>query len=456
MKPEREHERWQLPAAIATASATIVLVLMVHALALVFPDPPPTGVRTLAIVLLCASFGFAGDAGFRFDSMLRARHRGLSWLARTVFLAGLAALTLGGAGPTKPIFAPGSIVPPANLIFLVFAFPAAVAVLLAILLELADAFTRGARRLRTRLVWLALFSAAAALGFYFFFTFIIRGGPGNPTALAWILQLTLTGWVLTGIAQVLAQPMASRLEQLSSAVHEVSRGNLDVKIPDEGRDELAGLAHALKLMVADLRRYVTPAVLFALRRHQESQVSSERREVTVLFYDVRGFTALSEQMAPEEVILMLDHLFERMIEIVEARDGYINRFTGDGMMVVFGAPRDRPDHARVAVDCAIAMQTKMRELNAAAVFGADRRLEIGVGVNTGTVVAGAVGNADREEYTMIGDCVNVASRLCSSAGGGEILIGAATAAASGRTAEALPPLTVKGKSAPLEVFRVAA
>jgi class 3 adenylate cyclase len=433
-----------------------VLVGIFQGLALLFPGQAPDVVRLSAIVVLCAAFGLAGDAAFRFDTILHRARPGWAWFVRVSLLAMLSLLSFAGLGMGRSLFAPGSIEPPPTLILLVFAYPAAVSVIIAISLEAATRATRHARRLRTRLVWLALFSAMASLALYAFFTTIIHSGGETRSVLVWALQLGLTAWVLTGIAQVLAQPMANTLEQLSAAVREVSRGNLDVKVPDAGRDELAGLAHALKLMVADLRRYVTPAVLFALRRQQEKQVSSERREVTVLFYDVRGFTALSEQMAPEDVIVMLDFLFERMIEIVGARDGYINRFTGDGMMVVFGAPMDRADHALVAVDCAIAMQSKMRELNQAEAFGAGRRLEIGVGLNTGTVVAGAVGNADREEYTMIGDCVNVASRLCNSAGGGEILIGSATAVASGRSAEALPPLTVKGKSTPLEVFRVAA
>jgi class 3 adenylate cyclase len=437
--------------ALHSVSATLILVGSIHAMAWLMPMPPPPESFAIVVVFLCLAAALAGRAAFAIDEIVKVRRPRLRWAVRLVPMLVFAAYNLFG---TNAVISRNSFPIPASLLAIVLLYGASLSAILASLLEWIEMAVARVRSLRTRLVLLGLIAAGATIVLYVVFTQIIRSDSGRMLALVWSLQLGLTGFVIWGVARVLARPMASTLEELSHAVHEVSRGNLDVRVPEQGKDELAELARALKQMIADLRRYVTPSVLFALRRQREQQISSERREVTVLFCDVRGFTALSETMPAEDVLRMLDFLFEQMIEIVEARDGYINRFTGDGMMIVFGAPMERANHAQAAIDCAIAMQARMRELNDAGRFGPGR-VDIGVGVNTGPVVAGAVGNESREEYTVIGDCVNVASRLCSSAAGGEILIGGATAAVSSTTAEPMPPMSVKGKSAPLDVFRVA-
>ena len=146
-----------------------------------------------------------------------------------------------------------------------------------------------------------------------------------------------------------------------------------------------------------------------------------------------------------------------MAEVVFDHGGLVSEFAGDSIMGVFGAPDPMPDHAERAVRCAIAMQARQRELNAAAELEAGRSLQIGVGVNTGRVVAGPVGPPGRLEYTVVGDAVNVAQRLQSNAAGGEILVSAATLAATpGVLAEPVGELTVKGRRAPVDAHRVTA
>ena len=144
-----------------------------------------------------------------------------------------------------------------------------------------------------------------------------------------------------------------------------------------------------------------------------------------------------------------------MAEVVVAHGGTIDKFQGDAVMAIFGAPEPMPDHAARALGCARSMQRRQTELNATG-WGADvPELGVGIGVNTGQVIAGTVGGGGRLEYTVVGDAVNVAQRLQSEADAGEIVAAAATvAAAPGIPCELIGPRLVKGREEPVEVFRV--
>jgi class 3 adenylate cyclase/DNA-binding NarL/FixJ family response regulator len=181
----------------------------------------------------------------------------------------------------------------------------------------------------------------------------------------------------------------------------------------------------------------------------------EEVEATVLFSDIRGFSTLAEDMPAREVAELATRHLSAMAEVVVDNGGMIDKFAGDSVMAVFGAPDPMPDHARRAVTCAIAMQAKQAWLNEEAGSDGRQELEMGIGVNTGTVVAGAVGGGGRLEYTVVGDAVNVASRLQSQAAGGEILVSAATlAAAPDFECEPMGAIQVKGRNAPVEAFRI--
>jgi adenylate cyclase len=184
-------------------------------------------------------------------------------------------------------------------------------------------------------------------------------------------------------------------------------------------------------------------------------VAPEEIEATILFSDIRGFSTLAEQLPAREVADILARHLAAMAEVVLDHGGTIDKFSGDGVMAVFGAPDPTPDHPERALLCALAMQARQRQLNQEAGAEGLPPLGMGVGVNTGTVVAGTVGGGGRLEYTVVGDPVNLAQRLQSEAEAGEILATAATrAAAPGIRAQSIGPRQVKGRREPVEAFRI--
>jgi adenylate cyclase len=210
---------------------------------------------------------------------------------------------------------------------------------------------------------------------------------------------------------------------------------------------------AKQAAAATLSSYIPQRVA---ERLAAGEVGQEELDVTVLFSDIRGFSTIAERLSAREIAEIVGRHLSAMAEIVVEFGGMIDKFQGDAVMAVFGAPDPLPDHARRALDCAIAMQRRQGELNAQG-WGSETvpTLDIGVGLNTGQVVAGAVGGGGRLEYTVIGDAVNVASRLQSEAGGGEIVASASTIAATdGVPCEPMGARTVKGREEPVEVFRV--
>lgn len=169
-------------------------------------------------------------------------------------------------------------------------------------------------------------------------------------------------------------------------------------------------------------RFVSPEVVETMKEKPISELlRMERSELTVLFADLRGFTAMSNKLTPEEVQETLNSFLEVMVASVEKARGMLDKFLGDGFMALFGAPFKQDDHARNALNAAIAIQRAHR------VWIADRAAKglpwrpLGIGLATGETVVGAYGTHNRMEYTALGHTVNLASRLCGSAGAGEIL-----------------------------------
>jgi adenylate cyclase len=180
-------------------------------------------------------------------------------------------------------------------------------------------------------------------------------------------------------------------------------------------------------------------------------------EVSVLFSDIRGFTTLAEQLSAREVAGILARHLAAMAEVVAAHGGTIDKFSGDGVMAVFGAPDPLADHAERAVRCALAMQSRQLELNGEEADDQAPSLGIGIGINTGVVMAGAVGGGGRFEYTVVGDAVNLAQRLQAQAEAEQVLVSAATvAAAPGISTRSLGAIQVKGRREPVDVYSVLA
>jgi adenylate cyclase len=176
----------------------------------------------------------------------------------------------------------------------------------------------------------------------------------------------------------------------------------------------------------------------------------------VLFSVIRGYSTIAERLEARQVASVVGRHLEAMAEVVAAHGGTIDKFQGDAVMAVFGAPEPLSDHAERALRCAIAMQARQSELNAAGWDVVDLpEMGVGIGVNTGRVIAGTVGGGGRLEYTVVGDAVNIASRLQNEAAGGEIVATASTVAAAGRIeSEPIGLRQVKGREEAVEVFRV--
>lgn len=182
----------------------------------------------------------------------------------------------------------------------------------------------------------------------------------------------------------------------------------------------------------------------------------EGRQTTVLFSDIRGFTSMSEDENAQVIVDMLNEYFELMVEVVFKYEGTLDKFVGDEIMALFGAPVSHGDDAIRAVRTAIEMLEVLAELNRQRAVKGDPEIRIGIGINTGHVVAGYIGSSKALEYTVIGDTVNTGARLCSLAKAGEIIISAATLAQLNNLFDVveLPPTQVKGKAQPLKVYNV--
>lgn len=177
-------------------------------------------------------------------------------------------------------------------------------------------------------------------------------------------------------------------------------------------------------------------------------------EVTMLFSDIRGFTSMSESRAPQEIVRMLNEYFELMVDVLFKYEGTLDKFVGDEIVALFGAPVPMPKAELKAVECALDMMKALKEFNRLRVDEGQPEILIGIGINTGQVVTGAIGSSRALQYTAIGDAVNVASRLCSVAKPGEIILSEATYLKLKHDVAAvpLPPVRLKGKSEELRIY----
>jgi adenylate cyclase len=177
-------------------------------------------------------------------------------------------------------------------------------------------------------------------------------------------------------------------------------------------------------------------------------------EITLLFSDIRGFTSMSESREPQEIVRMLNEYFELMVDVIFKYEGTLDKFVGDEVIALFGAPVAMQNAEVKAVQCALDMMRVLSEFNRTRAAEGQNEINIGIGINTGTVVTGAIGSSRALQYTAIGDAVNTASRLCSVAQAGQIILSDATyrKVQGVVAAVSLPPVRVKGKAEELRVY----
>jgi len=181
-------------------------------------------------------------------------------------------------------------------------------------------------------------------------------------------------------------------------------------------------------------------------------------EVTMLFSDIRGFTSMSESRAPQEIVRLLNEYFELMVDVLFKYEGTLDKFVGDEIVALFGAPVPMPKAELKAVECALDMMKALKEFNRMRVDEGQPEIHVGIGINTGQVVTGAIGSSRALQYTAIGDAVNTASRLCSVAKAGEVILSEATYLKLKHEVAAvpLPPVRLKGKSEELRIYNAVA
>lgn len=210
---------------------------------------------------------------------------------------------------------------------------------------------------------------------------------------------------------------------------------------------------------ANYSRFMPEYVVKQLLDNPDSfKLGGANQTVTVLFADIRGFTSLSERENPEKVVGLLNRYFTAMSEIIFAHGGTLDKYIGDGLMAIFGAPTATPEDAKNALKTAVTMQKRLATLNQELESENFSRINVGIGLHTGVATIGYIGSEQRSEYTAIGDTVNLASRLESTAKGGQILISEATAKAAGEgelfNLTPREPLVVKNRLQPVSLFEV--
>ena len=281
----------------------------------------------------------------------------------------------------------------------------------------------------------------------------------------------LAGTLFVGIlcALWIARRIAQPLTDLSVAMGRLREGDFEVRSPSakQTNDEVGDLARAFDEMAEGLRererlkgtldRYVSGDVAERILEEKDDlQLRGEVRHVTVLFLDVRGFTTISERLTPQEVVALLNEYFDVVVDRVTAHGGTLNKFIGDAAMCIWGAPKVAPNSERSAVLCAMEIQARIASLSVDRARRGLTTVGFGIGINAGEAVAGNLGAAQRLEYTVIGDAVNLAQRLESQAQNGEVLISQPVYEKVAREVEVVPreAVKLKGKSHPVPLWEV--
>ncbi len=228
------------------------------------------------------------------------------------------------------------------------------------------------------------------------------------------------------------------VKQLSAAMKQVEAGNLEFEIKVKSKDEIGQLALSFNDMIKGLKqkerveglfgKYLSPDVAKKVLAEQslDGILKGEKAMLSVMFTDIRGFTPMSRGMDPQELINLLNSHFDESIDIIDKFGGTLDKFIGDAIMAFFGAPVHYDDYYMRAINAAVQMQRASEKFNFQRKLEGKNPVSIGIGINTGDAIVGNIGSNKRLEYTVIGESVNLANRLCSAAKKGQIIISEST------------------------------
>ena len=290
-------------------------------------------------------------------------------------------------------------------------------------------------------------------------------------------RLLYSGAVALGVAVLVALACSlalsrwasAPLSRLKTAVEAIAQGRLETRVDVQRHDEFGEVGVAINAMAVALReremlkgalvRYVSQHVAEnIIADNKLPDLKGDRRRITVLFCDIRNFTRFANALPPEEVVAFLNEYFSEMIEAIFRHQGTLDKFLGDGLMAVFGAPLDDPQHELHAVTAALEMQARLQRLRDQWREGSKADIASGIGIHSGDAVVGNIGSEQRMEYTAIGDTVNIASRLeaATKEYGCEILISESTAAALGNAfpLRRIGNIQCRGVAQPLTIYAV--
>lgn len=259
----------------------------------------------------------------------------------------------------------------------------------------------------------------------------------------------------------LSQIMVTQITDIFKAVRHVRDGNLDFELHPRSEDELGQLATEFNRMVKHLReklqmqKFVSSLTVQMIQERGGSRMKlteGERHDVTIFFSDVRNFTMIAERLEPEQIVNLINVYFQLQTEVIEKYSGVVDKFMGDQIMAIFPTGM----MLQSALSAAIEIQKRVAVLNKERAEKNEVTLDIGIGINHGAAVLGNMGSRNRMDYTVIGDIVNVASRLCSIARAGQIIVEATPLKSMNsryRTTR-LEPIIVKGRTTPVEICQI--